>query len=148
VELWTEVASREAKPSGAGWQGATGSNGGATGLGGTEGRRKGLTCETHMSVTREREGSVAGWCKPKEKAHSCEGTMGRVGLLDQRGRWRPGKGSGPARLPGMTRPESKESLTSDLIFEFQWILEFSKTLRNFTRRFRRNFDMRIFPKFF
>jgi hypothetical protein len=72
------VASREAKPSGAGWQGATGSNGGATGLGGTERRRKGLTCETHMSVTGEREGSVAGWRKPKVKAHSCEGTMGRV----------------------------------------------------------------------
>jgi hypothetical protein len=27
-------------------------------------------------------------------------------------------------------------------------LEFGRTLRNFTRRFRRNLDMRIFPKFF
>jgi hypothetical protein len=35
----------------------------------------------------------------------------------------------------------------ELIFEFQMNLEFGKTLRNFTRRFRRNLDMRIFPKF-
>jgi hypothetical protein len=27
-------------------------------------------------------------------------------------------------------------------------LDFGTTLRNFTRRFRRNLDMRIFPKFF
>jgi hypothetical protein len=33
-------------------------------------------------------------------------------------------------------------------FEFQMNLDFSKTLRNFTRRFRKTLDMRIFPKFF
>jgi hypothetical protein len=29
-----------------------------------------------------------------------------------------------------------------------WIFEFTKALENYGRRFRRNFDMRIFPKFF
>jgi hypothetical protein len=29
-----------------------------------------------------------------------------------------------------------------------WIFEFTKALENGGRRFRRNFDMRIFPKFF
>jgi hypothetical protein len=29
-----------------------------------------------------------------------------------------------------------------------WIFEFTKALKNCGRRFRRNFDMRIFPKFF
>jgi hypothetical protein len=29
-----------------------------------------------------------------------------------------------------------------------WIFEFTKDLENCGRRFRRNFDMRIFPKFF
>jgi hypothetical protein len=33
-------------------------------------------------------------------------------------------------------------------FEFQMNLYFGRILRNFTRRFRRNLDMRIFPKFF
>jgi hypothetical protein len=35
-----------------------------------------------------------------------------------------------------------------LIFEFQMNLEFVKTLRNFTWRFRRNLDFKIFPIFF
>jgi hypothetical protein len=33
-------------------------------------------------------------------------------------------------------------------FDFQLILDFDKNLANFTRRFRRNLDMRIFPKIF
>jgi hypothetical protein len=32
--------------------------------------------------------------------------------------------------------------------KFQMNLEFGKTLTNFTRRFRKNLGMRIFPKFF
>jgi hypothetical protein len=32
--------------------------------------------------------------------------------------------------------------------EFQLNLDFGMTFRNSTRRFRRNFDMKIFPKFF
>jgi hypothetical protein len=34
------------------------------------------------------------------------------------------------------------------IVNFQMNLNFSKTLRNFTTRFQRNLDMKIFPKFF
>jgi hypothetical protein len=33
-------------------------------------------------------------------------------------------------------------------FKFQMNLDFGRTLRKFTRRFRRNLDMRISPKFF
>jgi hypothetical protein len=33
-------------------------------------------------------------------------------------------------------------------FKFQMNLKFGRTLRNFTRRFRRNLDIKIFPKFF
>jgi hypothetical protein len=36
----------------------------------------------------------------------------------------------------------------ELTFEFQMNLEFGETLNNFTRRFRFNLDMKIFPKFF
>jgi hypothetical protein len=36
----------------------------------------------------------------------------------------------------------------EIDFEFQMNLDFGKTLMNFTRRFRRNLDMRIFLKFF
>jgi hypothetical protein len=35
-----------------------------------------------------------------------------------------------------------------LVFKFQGFSEFDGTWRNFTRRFRRNFDMEILPKFF
>jgi hypothetical protein len=43
---------------------------------------------------------------------------------------------------------SQEEIEMELIFEFQMILQFGKTLRNFMRRFRRNLDMRILTKFF
>jgi hypothetical protein len=36
----------------------------------------------------------------------------------------------------------------DIAFEFQLILEFGRTLENYTRRFRKKFDMGIFPKIF
>jgi hypothetical protein len=39
-------------------------------------------------------------------------------------------------------------LKMEIDFEFQMNLDFGKTLRNFTRRFRRNLDLRFFPKFF
>jgi hypothetical protein len=83
-------------------------------------RNRGLTCGTHMSVTREREADVVGRRKLKEKAHSREGAMGQAVLLGRRGRRRTRKRNGPALWP-RTGLESKESLKSDLIFEFQWI---------------------------
>jgi hypothetical protein len=36
----------------------------------------------------------------------------------------------------------------EIDFVFQMNLDFGKTLMNFTRRFRRNLDLRIFHKFF
>jgi hypothetical protein len=36
----------------------------------------------------------------------------------------------------------------EIPFEFQLILEFGRTLENCTRRFRKKFDMGIFPKIF
>jgi hypothetical protein len=45
-------------------------------------------------------------------------------------------------------PDSRRRFCQELICNFQWILEFGRTLRISTRRFRRNFDVGIFPKFF
>jgi hypothetical protein len=64
----------------------------------------------------------------------------------ERGRGRLKK-SGPwlGRLAaGLIGPKSKKKN-----FRIKnWIFEFIKALEICTRRFRRNFDMRIFPKFF
>jgi hypothetical protein len=38
--------------------------------------------------------------------------------------------------------------SKEILFKYQLILEFGRTLENCTRRFRRNLDMRIFPKIF
>jgi hypothetical protein len=45
------------------------------------------------------------------------------------------------------RPDSEEDSKPKLIFKFQMNSDFGKTLRNFTRRFRRNLDMGIFLNF-
>jgi hypothetical protein len=45
---------------------------------------------------------------------------------------------------GRARPDPREDSNEKLIFEFQINLEFGRTLKNFTRRFRRNLDTRIF----
>jgi hypothetical protein len=49
---------------------------------------------------------------------------------------------------GPAGPDPKGDSNGNLIFEFQGFLEFGKTLRNSTRRFKRNLGMGIFPKFF
>jgi hypothetical protein len=52
-----------------------------------------------------------------------------------------------AKAGGVGRPaglNSEEKFFSNK----NWIFEFTKTLEICRRRFRRNFDMRIFPKFF
>jgi hypothetical protein len=48
---------------------------------------------------------------------------------------------GPARLAGPKAKKKKFRIKN-------WIFEFNKVLEICKRRFRRNFDMRIFPKFF
>jgi hypothetical protein len=44
--------------------------------------------------------------------------------------------------------DSEEESKWKLVFKFQINLNFGKSLRNFTRKFRRNLDMGFFPKFF
>jgi hypothetical protein len=50
----------------------------------------------------------------------------------------------PNRPAGPTGPELKRNSYRNK----NWIFEFTKALEICTRRFRRNFDTRIFPKFF
>jgi hypothetical protein len=57
-----------------------------------------------------------------------------------------GKG-GPMWQTGPARPDPREDSNKSLIFEFQGVLEFGRTWRNSKKRFRRNLDMGIFPKF-
>jgi hypothetical protein len=49
---------------------------------------------------------------------------------------------------GPTGPDHKEDSNKKRSLNFNEFLEFGRTWRNFTRRFRRNLDMGIFPKFF
>jgi hypothetical protein len=65
------------------------------------------------------------------------------GLREKRGQWGP---AGPeaewaARSVGPKARKNNFRIKN-------WIFEFTKALEIYTRRFRRNFDMRIFPKFF
>jgi hypothetical protein len=53
-------------------------------------------------------------------------------------------GSEPTQWPGPAGLEAKEDSNIDLIFEFQQISEFDKTLKICTRRFRGNLYMGIF----
>jgi hypothetical protein len=52
------------------------------------------------------------------------------------------------RWTGPAGPDSEKDSNRKLIFEIQFHLDFGKIWRNSTKRFRRNLDMRIFPKFF
>jgi hypothetical protein len=46
---------------------------------------------------------------------------------------------------GEARPDPRRKFRRDLIFEIQMNLDFGKTLRSSTRRFRRTLDKGIFP---
>jgi hypothetical protein len=63
--------------------------------------------------------------------------------------WRWKKPPGPVGPVQWPRPVGliQQKHQNGFIFEFKYISEFGKTLKNFTRRFRRNLDTRIFPKF-
>jgi hypothetical protein len=79
----------------------------------------------------------------------CQGFSGRLGRVVKQ--WPAGRGrlarrrAGPA---GSARPNHRRDSNGNDFFQFQMNLEFGNTLRISTRRFRRNLDMRIFPKFF
>jgi hypothetical protein len=55
---------------------------------------------------------------------------------------------GITRRTGPIGPGPRKNSNGKIIFGFQLSLDFGKTLRNYTMRFKRNLDMRIFPKFF
>jgi hypothetical protein len=59
-----------------------------------------------------------------------------------------GEGWVSACRVGPVGPDPKKDSIEKLIFEFQLNLDFGKTLRISTSRFRRNLDIRIFLNFF
>jgi hypothetical protein len=71
------------------------------------------------------------------------GGSGPIG--GERGVGRPGWKERRA-LAGRIRSQAR--IQKEILFEFQLIFEFGRTLENCTWRFRRNFDMGIFPKIF
>jgi hypothetical protein len=88
-----------------------------------------------------REGG-AGWLgQPKAEA-----SWRVVAHWEGKGEW-AGQGGRRGR-PRLGRIWSHATIQKEIPFEFQFILEFGRTLENCTGRFRRNFDMAIFPKIF
>jgi hypothetical protein len=81
----------------------------------------------------ERRGRV-GWAD-REAGPSGEGESGPVG---EEGRW---------SYLGQ-KPELGQSSRNKILSNFIWNLGFWQTLEICTRRFRRNFEMAIFPKIF
>jgi hypothetical protein len=76
---------------------------------------------------------AGGWAWEKEAAQ--ERRRGCV----------PAEGQGPG---GWAENRRRAQAQKEILFEFQLILEFDRTLENCTRRFRKKFDMGIFPKIF
>jgi hypothetical protein len=117
---------------------------------GEERRRRGrkgmdLTCGPHMLMREEREDESGEGRNPKGKAYSTEYAKGMRTAWDGEGDNGVRGGAGWCRK---NWAGSQGKIQMELIFEFQMNLEFCKTLNNFTRRFRRNLDTAIFPKFF
>jgi hypothetical protein len=105
-----------------------------------------LTCEAHVPVAEEREGRLA-----KDKTQQIKRILKNtprvlrpIGLGKKQGSlW--GKG-GPSRQTRLVVPDPLGKSNGNFIFEFQLNLDFDKTLRFSTRRFRRNLEKGIFPK--
>jgi hypothetical protein len=94
------------------------------------------------------KGSSRRRCLPTEKAKTEEGHHQLTGMLGRQREIAAQGGVGQCGRSGPAGPKSKESFKTDLIFEFQWILNFGKTLEICIERFRRNFNMGISPKIF
>jgi hypothetical protein len=101
-----------------------------------------------MAVTRERKDVTAGMRKPEEKVPFWRIHQGASSRLDFAGEAATCRGGGLARQSWASWARSQEKIKIELDFKFQRIWKFGKTWRNSTRRFRRNLDMGIFPKFF
>jgi hypothetical protein len=121
----------------------------SVGVGGA-GETMKLTSGAHIVVT-EGEGIAAGLRKLEEEAASgnyakaAQGRMGRARVHGPQEEGAPGRVAGQADWPlGRSGLKVKKNsfLNKNLIFDYSRALEICR------RRFRRNFDMRIFPKFF
>jgi hypothetical protein len=117
-------------------------------LSGIGGEKKELTVGARVSATGKRKGATGEKHKLEEKAPFGECTKGsRADWAKRRGGSLRGK-AGRCREHWVGWAGLQIIFKQEMIFKFQCILEFGKTLRNSTRRFRRNLDMRIFSKFF
>jgi hypothetical protein len=113
-----------------------------------------LTSGHHVSADGYWEGIKNKRREPKEKAYFCNyangvrglSGLGRpvgFGLQERRGQ------QGPARPKAEWAARSAGPKGRKMNFRIKnWIFEFTKALKICRRRSRRNFDMRIFPKFF
>jgi hypothetical protein len=111
--------------------------GGSIGRSAQGGRRPGGAC---VSV---REGGVCWLGRPKAEA---QWRVVPAAQWEGKGEW-AGQG-GRRGGPRLGRIRSRARIKKEILFKFQMILEFGRTLENCTRRFRRNFVMGIFPKIF
>jgi hypothetical protein len=137
-----------------------GRRGGCVRSASSRGRRK--PCGAHAVVRGEGGG---GLVQSEAKAHwggrpaagpgrrrQPQRGGGGVGLDGGRGQAQGGEmGSGLAEGQGpggWVKNRRWAQAQKEILFKFQLILEISRTLENCTRRFRKKFDMWIFPKIF
>jgi hypothetical protein len=100
-----------------------------------------------MSVIGKRENALVKGCNLAQKAHSAEYAKGT--RLTRPAKEAVACGGGMGWLGGLGRlGRTPRRIKWEFDVEFQLNLDFGMTFRNSTRRFRRNFDMKIFPKFF
>jgi hypothetical protein len=99
----------------------------------------------HGSDVREREKTSLPECAKSKEIHLLTNTarlLGPNGLsVDTTSYGAKWASTGEAGPDG---PKSEENS----FLNKNWIFEYTKTLEMCTRKFRRNFDMRIFPKIF
>jgi hypothetical protein len=102
----------------------------------------------HVSMRGEGEGKSAKGATRRRKCILMNAPKS-FGLVGPGERWRP-MGRGGSAWVELDRPGQipREDSNEKMIFEFQWNLKFDKALGNSGRRFMRNLDMRVFPKFF
>jgi hypothetical protein len=92
---------------------------------------------------RERVGRASWLGRPKAKA---QWRLAAVAQWEGKGEW-AGRGGRRGELR-LGRIRSRGRIQKEILFEFQLILEFGRTLENCRRRLRSNFDMGIFLKIF
>jgi hypothetical protein len=103
-----------------------------------------LTGGAHASVREERESIEHGRPKPKRKTYFARTPRARG--PDGPAEWGCGLRARQASSSELVQIPGEDS-SKFWFFEFQGFLKLDRTWRNFTRRFRRNLDMRILPKF-